>query len=170
MKIMFFAVFAMMVTFTTLSAFAQAQPAISTASYSGTLHNDAVREPCRLTHGQVHFIDKGKSNFDVLWREEGFWQGPGRGACESSLDARLTPTGTLNVWTVTFRWARDISYGTATLRDGLLEINADFEGHSQLKHFNAKMLFKNMNKDLTYERRLDLWSGPSVYANGLLNH
>jgi hypothetical protein len=140
---------------------------IPEGTFSGFASNTSF-DSCRLNRATVGFSTPVNGQYQVRWLEEGFFQRGG--FCESRLDATFTPDGTPNRWRVNFFWRNDIIFGKAVLVGDVLTITGRFSGmNNQLRDFEARMQFSNLGKTLSYNRTVEVWSGPSMRANGTLH-
>ena len=143
------------------TAFAQ----IPAGNYSGYVSNNPFQEICQLNRGTIDFQDLGNGQYNVFWLEEGFARAPGMGFCENRFDAVFTPSGRANEWDVRFNFNWDMSFGKAVLVGNTLTITANYTGSNRnFLRFNTRMTFNGTQ--MNYNRTIDRWSGPSLYANG----
>lgn len=145
------------------SAFAQ----IPAASFSGFISSNPFTEWCQYNRADVQFQDLGNNQYQVNWRESGFAQGAG--FCDQSFDASFTPSGRENEWNVSFYDNFDLVFGKAVLRGNQLEVTADYNSaRTNYLRFDTKFDFSDDHRRATYQRRIETWSGPSLFANGNL--
>ncbi len=147
------------------NAFAQ----IPTDSFHGSVSNNSFHEYCNLNRGEVQFHDEGNGTYSVNWKEIGFATQHGGYPCENQYDAILTPTGKANEWNVKFSYDWNMIGGKAVLKDNILTITASFDyTRHPYNYFQTKMTFDSNKKLMNYQRMIDTWGGPTLFANGSL--
>lgn len=136
--------------------------------FSGFASNNPFNEWCVLRTVTVEFIETSSNSYQLRWEESGNNQG-NFGFCESIYDANLVPTAQ-NEWNVDFAWNRDLVFGRAKLKDGVLTINASFSGFygNPFQTFEARFALDQKNLAIDYTRQISRWSGPSLFATGRL--
>ncbi|MBC7397794.1 MAG: hypothetical protein H7333_10165 [Bdellovibrionales bacterium] len=154
---------ALSAVFFSASAFAQIPP----GNFSGFVSNNPFVEWCQLNRADVEFQDVGNNQFQVRWKESGFAQAAGY--CEIIHDASFTPSGRPNEWDVSFYSDFDLAFGKAVLNGNRLEVTGNYNGvHTSYIRFYTKFDFNTDHKQVNYQRRIETWSGPTLFANGNL--
>ncbi|MBS1958046.1 MAG: hypothetical protein JST80_01110 [Bdellovibrionales bacterium] len=139
---------------------------LPSGNYSGFVSNNGFDEWCRLNRANINFNTSADGNATVMWEEDGF--APRGGFCQRYFDATFTKTGD-NTWDVNFVSNFNLSFGRATLRDGILEITASYTGmNTGYQDLNVRLTVKDDGSSINYNRRIGRWGGSTLFATGTL--
>lgn len=152
----------------TLNPLAQAQ--VPQGSFWGGVSNNPFYEYCQLNQAQMNFSTIQNGNFSLTWRESGFYRSPSSGPCENIFDATFLSKGVPNEWDVDFHYNQNLIFGTAKLEGNILTIRASYSYStgSNLDSILTKITLSDDQKSFQYSRRVNTWSGPTLFASGSL--
>ena len=139
---------------------------LPSGNYSGFVSNNGFDEWCRLNRTDMNFNTSADGNASVMWEESGF--APSGGFCQRYFDATFTKTGD-NTWDVNFTSNFDLSFGRATLNNGVIEITASYTGmNTGYQDLRVRLNVKADGSSINYDRRIGRWGGSTLFATGTL--